>query len=198
VSEPAAPAEPGTFAVRLRRLREAAALTQEELATRAGLTVKAVGALERGERRRPYPHTLGALADALGLDGPERTRLVEAARGAAPETPTPPAPATGPVPAAPLLGRDAELAELAIRLRAPGTRLLTITGPGGVGKTSLARAAAARVAEDFPEGVALVELAAVREVALVLPTVGRVLGLTQLGPTDVLEALAGLVGGDAA
>jgi pimeloyl-ACP methyl ester carboxylesterase/transcriptional regulator with XRE-family HTH domain len=199
VSEPAGPAGPGAFAVRLRRLREAAALTQEELATRAGLTVKAVGALERGERRRPYPHTLRALADALGLDEPGRTQLVEAARTAAPEPPAagPPttaAPATDLVPVAPLLGRDAEVAGLTIRLRTPGTRLLTITGPGGVGKTSLARAAAAAVADDFPGGVALVELAAVREVSLVLPTVGRVLGLTQLGPTDVLEALAGLVG----
>ena len=196
--EPAAPSGPGAFAGQLRSLREAAALTQEELATRAGLTVKAVGALERGERRRPYPHTLRALADALGLDEPGRTRLVQAARAAAPETPAPPAAtsptAIGPVPATPLLGRDAEVAELTVRLRAPGTRLLTITGPGGVGKTSLALAAAASAADDFPEGVALVELAAVREVALVLPTVGRVLGLTQLGPTDVLEALAGLVG----
>jgi DNA-binding XRE family transcriptional regulator len=52
------------FAGVLKRLRKAAGLTQEELATRAGLTAKAVSALERGERRRPYPHTVRSLADA--------------------------------------------------------------------------------------------------------------------------------------
>ena len=53
------------FSAELRRLREAAGLTQEELAGRGGLTAKAVGALERGEGKRPYPHTVRALADAL-------------------------------------------------------------------------------------------------------------------------------------
>src|ERR687898_475037 len=69
------------FGVRLRRLREAAGLTQEELAAKAGLTAKAVSALERGERRRPYPHTVRSLADALGLAEGERLAL-QAAREA--------------------------------------------------------------------------------------------------------------------
>ena len=55
------------FGARLRRLREAAGLTQEELAARAGLSRNAVGALERGIRKRPYPHTARSLAHALGL-----------------------------------------------------------------------------------------------------------------------------------
>ncbi len=196
MSEPAASAGPGAFAVQLRRLREAAALTQEELAAQARLTAKAVGALERGERRRPYPHTVRALADALGLDEPARTRLAEAARSsgtAAPSSPSPLEPIAL-VQASRLLGREPELAEVVTRLRAPETRLLTITGPGGVGKTSLAMAAVAGVVEDFPAGIAVVELAAVREVALVLPSMGRVLGLTHLGPVDVLDALAAFVG----
>ncbi len=65
------------FSAELRRLREAAGLTQEELASRANLTAKAVGALERGERKRPYPHTVRALADALGLSEEERASLLE-------------------------------------------------------------------------------------------------------------------------
>ena len=56
------------FGARLRSLREAAGMSQEELAERAGLTANAIGALERGERKRPYPHTLRALTDALDLD----------------------------------------------------------------------------------------------------------------------------------
>lgn len=66
------------FADLLRSLREARLLTQEGLAERAGLTVKAVGALERGERLRPYPSTVRSLADALGLDDDERVALVAA------------------------------------------------------------------------------------------------------------------------
>jgi len=57
----------GTFAEILRRFRERTGLSQDELAARADVSSKAVGALERGERRRPYPHTVRALADALGL-----------------------------------------------------------------------------------------------------------------------------------
>ncbi len=68
----------GPFAVRLRRLREAAGLTQEELAMRSGLSVDAVSALERGLRRRPYPHTVRSLADALGLEEGKRAALLAA------------------------------------------------------------------------------------------------------------------------
>ena len=71
-------AAPGDFAVVLRRLRESRSLTQEELAERSGLTAKAIGALERGERRRPYPHTVRSLADGLALDDDERASLVAA------------------------------------------------------------------------------------------------------------------------
>ncbi|MCK9825981.1 helix-turn-helix domain-containing protein [Nocardioides cavernae] len=54
----------GTLAVLLRALREAAGLSQEELAERAGLSPHAISALERGTRTRPYPHTLRSLATA--------------------------------------------------------------------------------------------------------------------------------------
>src|SRR3712207_3086023 len=66
------------FGARLRRLREAASLTQEELAARAGLTAKGISDLERGARQRPYPHTVRSLADALGLSEDERTSLYAA------------------------------------------------------------------------------------------------------------------------
>jgi transcriptional regulator with XRE-family HTH domain len=56
----------------LRRLCEAAGLTQEELASRAGLTAKAISMLERGERKRPYPRTVRSLVDALRLSEGER------------------------------------------------------------------------------------------------------------------------------
>jgi len=124
----------GEFAARLRGLRDAAALTQEELAERAGLTANAIGALERGERRRPYPHTVRALADALALDEAQRAGLAAAARpgGAAPAVPVSTgAPARDPGP--PLVGRRRELGDVVAALTSSRTRLLTLTGPGGGG-----------------------------------------------------------------
>ncbi len=185
---------PGPLAGLLRRWRERAALSQEELAARAGLTAKAVSALERGDRRRPYPNTVRALADALGLDDTDRTALAAAARPGPPaeDPPAPAAPAL-PLPSAPLIGREDELATVTGLLGSGRTRLLTLTGPGGVGKTTLALAAARALAGDFPDGVTLVELAPVREARLVLPALARALGGRQLtGP--VADAVAARLG----
>jgi len=60
---------PQSFGGQLKALREAARFTQEELATIAGLSVHAVSALERGERRRPHVETIRALSSALDLTG---------------------------------------------------------------------------------------------------------------------------------
>lgn len=123
------PTQPGDFASRLRALREAAGLTQEELAEKAGLTAYAVSALERGRRQRPYPHTVRSLADALGTTDADRALLLSSVprrTAAAPAVPTQPAPVPAlapvrtseagsaglPVATTRLLGRDAELAAL--------------------------------------------------------------------------------------
>src|SRR4051794_8784267 len=66
-----------SFGRRLRHAREVARLTQEELAARAGLSAKAIGALERGERRHPYPSTVRALATALRLTEEEYALLAD-------------------------------------------------------------------------------------------------------------------------
>ena len=76
------------FGPRLRRFREAAGLTQEELASRANLSVKAISSLERGVRRRPYPHTLRSLAEALGLSEDERAALLAAVPREGGDSPT--------------------------------------------------------------------------------------------------------------
>src|SRR6187431_2833548 len=77
---------PGTFGAQLKALREVAGFTQEELATIAGLSVHAVSALERGERRRPHVDTVRALSAALDLTGPMRDAFVESARAPARNT----------------------------------------------------------------------------------------------------------------
>ena len=64
-----------SFGARMRLLRVRAGLTQEVLAERAGVAVATIAALEQGQRRRPYPHTVAALSHALGLGDAERMSL---------------------------------------------------------------------------------------------------------------------------
>lgn len=170
-----------SFGDQLRRLREAATLTQEELASRAGLTAKGVAALERGRRQRPYPHTIAALADALGLSGEERSRFVGATQRRASTQPAPtiehpplPTPPTG------LVGREEEIAAI-VALLASGTRLVTLLGPGGVGKTSLGLTVASAIAPRFRDGAAFAALAQLDDPALVLPAIAAALGLREAG-----------------
>ena len=167
-----------SFGAKLRLLRESAGLTQEELAARAGLTRNAVSALERGERRRPYPHTVRSLAGAMDLSEPERAALVAAVPGRQDRPAGFLKPATLPAPT-PLLGRERDLREVLDLLHRPEGRLLTLTGVGGVGKTSLAVRAAHDSAELFGHGVAFVAFAPLGDPALVLPSVVRALGLTE-------------------
>src|SRR5215510_2559098 len=120
---------PVSFGAQLRALREAAGFTQEELATIAGLSVHAVSALERGERRRPHVETVRALSSALDLPGAARDALVASARA--------PAHATAveersdvslPLPLTALLGRDSDVRTLRQWLGDFGVRLVTLIG----------------------------------------------------------------------
>ncbi|GGC15720.1 ATP-binding protein [Cellulomonas carbonis] len=231
------------FGTLLRRLREGAGLTQEELAERAGLTAHGVSALERGTRTRPYPHTVRSLAGALGLDEvgvrtlvaavPRRPRrsdpadrptevttrseadpggpttgpagavhpasdhaaTAHAASGPTATAVTPPAsvrtpvPTPVPAPVTALVGRDDDVAAVTSLLRRTTARLVTLTGTGGVGKTTLALAVARAVGGDHADGVAVVPLAAVDDGALVVPAVARALGLSVLEAPDAEQRL---------
>jgi len=168
---------PETFAALLRRYRLHAGLTQEALAERAGLSPNAISALERGERRRPYPHTLRALANALKLEPKQYERLLrlreqESVRSATPTIdsvpPVVPArsssrsehPRQGAVPLvqSSLIGREIEYGQIVRSLTNPLCCLLTLAGPGGVGKTRLAVQVAGDLASRYPDGVIWVSL----------------------------------------
>lgn len=178
------------FGARLRRLRGAAGLTQEELASRAGLSPNAVSALERGQRKRPYPHTVRALADALGLPGDGRAALLEAVPGRGePASPAAPAVSTLPRPVTLPIGREIEIEQVNALISHPDTRLVTLTGIGGVGKTRLATEAAREVESLFPDGVAFVGLASLADPALVTPTILRSLGQGEAEGRSPVEAL---------
>jgi predicted ATPase/DNA-binding XRE family transcriptional regulator len=183
----------GSFAEHLRRLREAVGLSQEELAERAGLSSHAVSALERGTRTRPYPHTVRALADALGAGPTERAALVAAVpRRSRAARPPADVPATGRgrrllEPTTPLRGRERELADLVALVREQ--RLVTLTGLGGVGKTRLGLAVATAAAPHFADGVAHVELAPVLDPGAVLPAIADALDVEPGPAPDPVAAV---------
>lgn len=151
------------FAELLRRYRASARMTQEDLASRTGLTPQAIGLLERGERRRPHAYTVQVLGEALGLEGVEFAEFEASARGPAARGTVSESPRRAmPVPPTPLLGRETELASVTGLLRREEVRLVTLTGPGGVGKSWLALEVAGRSPGAFADGVAFVPLAPLR------------------------------------
>ena len=87
-----------------------------------------------------------------------------------------------------IVGRDADLADIVTAVRS--RQLVTLTGVGGVGKTRLALEVAARLSDEFPDGVWLVEFAAVNDPAAVPEAVAAVLGITQQAGKTVSESIA--------
>jgi predicted ATPase/DNA-binding XRE family transcriptional regulator len=177
---------PGSFGAHLRTLREAAGFTQEELATIAGLSVQAVSALERGERRRPHVETVRALSAALDLNGEVRDALVASARRPAHDAAVDDLNARS-LPLAPtrLLGRDRDVELLQQWLADPAVRLITLVGPGGVGKTRLALEVGHKVAANSSIRVVFVELASVRQVPFVASAIAEALGLSDVTAVDL-------------
>jgi predicted ATPase/transcriptional regulator with XRE-family HTH domain len=170
----------GRLGATLKHLRSTAGLTQEELAERSGLSARTISDVERGLRSTVYPHTARrlAMALALGEDARRRFEVVAAGRKSNRVKAATGAP---PIPPTPLLGRDHEVAKVASALHDPGILLVTLTGPGGIGKTRLALAVAALQQEAFPDGIFFVDLGEVRDPELVAPAIAKSLGVVEIG-----------------
>ena len=202
-------AEPGlSFAGLLRQLRAEANLTQEELAEASSLSPRTVSDLERGISRTTHKDTAVLLAGALRLEAPVRETFIAAARGRAlagdvlaarPQV----APLRNldagvttagmvgvhglPPALTSFVGRSNELDEVGDLL--DSYRLVTVTGPGGVGKTRLAGEVARKVAGRFAEGVWLAELAPVRDEGGVDDAVAAVFSVAARAGQSAREAL---------
>src|SRR5262245_662840 len=177
---------PGSFGAQLKALRAAAGFTQEELATIAGLSVHSVSALERGERRRPHVETVRALSAALDLTSATRDALLGSARAPAHDSAVDELSSVPlPLPLTALLGRETDVQTLRHWLADLALRLITLTGPGGVGKTRLALELARAIAAEGTTRVVFVPLAAIRNPAFVASAIAEALGLPDITATDL-------------
>jgi predicted ATPase/transcriptional regulator with XRE-family HTH domain len=176
----------GSFGAQLRALREAAGFTQEELATIAGLSVHAVSALERGERRRPHVDTVRALSAALDLTGVRRDALFGSARARPHDAAADELSASSlPLTLTGLLGREVDVQALLGCLADGATRLITLVGPGGVGKTRLVLEVAQAIATEGATRVVFVPLAAIRNPVFVAAAIAEALGLSDVTAVDL-------------
>jgi len=178
----------------LRRYRVVSGQSQEALAERAGLSARSISDLERGVNLRPHHGTIALLADALDL-APQSRATLEATVTHRRRTRTAPAPpAEKPAPLlpsepTPLLGRAQDVAAVLALFARPGVRLVTLTGPGGVGKTRLALRVVQELRDHRSVRVRLVALASVGEPGLVAPAIARAIGLSDAAGQPATEAL---------
>lgn len=185
------------FASLLRQYRRRSGLTQEELAERAGISAGAVSLMERGITLIPQRATLDMLSTALTLSGDETAIFFEKARLArladnAVEAHVSSGDVGGgdlPIPFTPLIGREREQATLLALLGRDTTRLLTLTGPAGVGKTRLALELAATLRREQGQDVVFVGLIPIREPERILPAIAQAMDLHESDAIPLHEAL---------
>lgn len=176
----------------LKKHREFAQLTQEELAHLAGVSARTISDLERGVRTMAYADTASRLCDGLALDPTARAEFQEAARGRrVRETGSSPemgGPVRVPHPLTALLGREPEMENLVSTLQDSGARLVTLTGLGGIGKTRLAVEAALKLDSWYDGRVHFVPIAANQDPRLVVSAIAGAVGAPEKTSPESLSA----------
>lgn len=193
---------PDSFGEWVKRRRKMLDLTQEELAKRANCSVFALRKIEADDRR-PSKQLARLLAEALAIEPEKQQTFIRVARGelnlerlgmpsglayiSAPGS----IPASHYLPSLtiPLLGRQAELAALERLFKDSQCRLMTLTGLGGIGKTSLAIEFSSCHETDFPGGIYYVPLASVQSADSIVPAIAEVIGFSFSGPAEAKEQL---------
>ena len=200
-----------TFGQWLKSRRQALDLTQKAVADSVGCSADTFRKIETGVRR-PSRQIAELLADYLAVPPEEQSAFIRWARGAAnapvlsvdaspgelahrvprflrPQRAAPVAKSSLPLPLTPLIGRERELTSLRALLWRSKTRLVTLTGPPGIGKTRLALAAASTLQHDFKDGLVFVSLASLRDPALVAVAIAQSLEVQETGKQTLVQAL---------
>ncbi len=179
--------EETAFGRLLKQYRRSAHLTQETLAERVGYSPDYISMLERGVRI-PAPATVDALVRALDLNSEDGVNLVAAAKD---QHKAVPIASQLSIQRGPLIGREQETALILSLLQQPHVRLLTLTGPGGVGKTRLAEQIAAALSSSFSDGVIPIDLAMVNDPTRVASAIAQTLELREASGERIQERLLG-------
>ncbi|HYP40093.1 MAG TPA: tetratricopeptide repeat protein [Chloroflexia bacterium] len=176
------------FGAWIKQRRKALDMTQRELGIRASCSAETVQKIEAGALK-PSRQLAELLAESLEIASEERETFVRLARGVAPDVEV----QTYTLPPEPTLfiGREREVAAVSALLRRPDVRLLTLTGPPGIGKTRLSLRVSTEVAGDFSDGVYFVPLAPISEPGLVLSTIAQTLGVREVAGQLLPEVMSG-------
>jgi predicted ATPase/transcriptional regulator with XRE-family HTH domain len=191
-----------SFGYWVRRQRKALDLTQHTLARRVGCALVTIRKIE-SDSRRPSRQMAERLAEQLAIPPDERVLFMQCASGersplhlALPKLPFAAPGSTMqqwrtnlPAQVTVLVGRESEVAAVCALLRCTDIRLVTLTGPGGVGKTRLGLQVATDLASEFVDGVYFVSLAPIREPDLVPSAIAQVLGIREVASRPLLETL---------
>ncbi len=174
----------------VQQYRAQAHLSQEELAERAGISARTIGDIETGISLWPRAITISLIVEALKLDARAREALRTASsrrglrQGSGAAVPQ----------AADLIGREREIAALRALLLDPATRLVTLTGGPGVGKTALAVALAADASDAFAGEVRFIEFETLPDAMLVPTKIALALGVRDVRGDSVVASLASVIG----
>jgi predicted ATPase/transcriptional regulator with XRE-family HTH domain/Tfp pilus assembly protein PilF len=201
------------FGLWLKQRRIALNLARKELAQLMGYSVETIAKIESGERR-PTIHVAELLAEHLRIPPGERSTFISFATaawqglGLAPGLPVHVGLTTSerapsqlhhypnnlPAQLNPFIGRESEVRTVGSLARRVGVRLLTLVGAPGIGKTRLALQSATHLLEEFEHGVYFITLAPIADPHLIVPTIGRTLGLREAVGGTMLDSLKDYLG----